>query len=236
MRSFNPTTMRMELSSFSQLIFSHDAQAKFVHTSIAGYVTGAIFVAGVSAWYLLKNRHVELARRSFRMAVLFGVLSTAGVITLGDALGFVGGQAQPTKLAAMEGLWKSEAAPMPFNLVAFPAEGTDQPRPGAGAVCAVAAGDPFAGWHGAGLRQARKAGGRTHPQRHPGGRGPADAVEQAGRCRRAGPVPRARKGSRLRLPGAALLGRREQGHGRADQQGRAATPSRRWRRSSGRSG
>lgn len=120
--SFNPITMRMELSSFTALIFSHDAQAKFVHTSIAGYVTGAIFVAGVSAWYMLRGRHVELARRSFRMAVLFGVFSTAGVITLGDALGFVGGQAQPTKLAAMEGLWKSEPAPMPFNLIAFPSQ------------------------------------------------------------------------------------------------------------------
>ncbi|MGA8277379.1 MAG: cytochrome ubiquinol oxidase subunit I [Rhodanobacteraceae bacterium] len=120
--TFNPATMRMELNSLADLIFSHDAQAKFVHTSIAGYVTGAIFVAGISAWYMLKNRHIELARRSFRMAVLFGVLSTAGVITLGDALGFVGGQAQPTKLAAMEALWKSEPAPMPFNLVAFPSQ------------------------------------------------------------------------------------------------------------------
>ena len=119
---FNPATMRMELSSLTELIFSPDAQAKFVHTSIAGYVTAAVFVAGVSAWYLLKNRHTELARRSFRMAVLFGVLATAGVITLGDALGFVGGQAQPTKLAAMEGLWKTEPAPMPFNLVAFPSQ------------------------------------------------------------------------------------------------------------------
>jgi len=119
---FNPATMRMELSSFTDLVFSPDAQAKFVHTSIAGYVTAAVFVAGVSAWYLLKRRHVDLARRSFRMAVLFGVLATAGVITLGDALGFVGGQAQPTKLAAMEGMWKSEQAPMPFNLVAFPSQ------------------------------------------------------------------------------------------------------------------
>ncbi|WP_329742224.1 cytochrome ubiquinol oxidase subunit I [Dyella sp. A6] len=119
---FNPVTMRLELSSFSDLIFSHDAQAKFVHTSIAGYVTAAVFVAGISAWYLLKNRHTELARRSFRMAVLFGVLSTAGVITLGDALGFIGGQAQPTKLAAMEGLWKTEPAPMPFNVIAFPSQ------------------------------------------------------------------------------------------------------------------
>jgi cytochrome d ubiquinol oxidase subunit I len=99
--AFNPVTMRMELHDFAALIFSHDAQAKFVHTSIAGYVTAAVFVAGISAWFMLKHRHMELARRSFRMAVLFGVLSTAGVITLGDALGFVGAQAQPTKLAAM---------------------------------------------------------------------------------------------------------------------------------------
>ena len=119
---FNPATMRMELTDLPALIFSHDAQAKFVHTSIAGYVTAAAFVAGVSAWYMLKNRHLEVARRSFRMAVLFGVLATAGVITLGDALGFVGAQAQPTKLAAMEGMWKTEPGPMPFNLMAFPSQ------------------------------------------------------------------------------------------------------------------
>lgn len=119
---FNPLTMRMELSSFSDLIFSAEAQSKFVHTSIAGYVTAAMFVAGVSAYYMLKNRHLDLARRSFRMAALFGVLATAGVITLGDALGFVGGHAQPTKLAAMEALWHGEPAPMAFNVVAAPSQ------------------------------------------------------------------------------------------------------------------
>ncbi len=118
--AFDPTTLRMQLTSFQQLIFSPDAQSKFVHTSIAGYVTAAVFVAGISAWYMLKRRHMDLAKRSFRMAALFGVLATIGVITLGDALGFVAAQAQPTKLAAMEGLWKSEPAPMPFNLIAFP--------------------------------------------------------------------------------------------------------------------
>ena len=119
---FNPLTMRMELSSFSDLIFSVDAQSKFVHTSIAGYVTAAMFVAGISAYYMLRNRHMELARRSFRMAALFGVLATAGVITLGDALGFVGGHAQPAKLAAMEALWHTEPAPMAFNVVAAPSQ------------------------------------------------------------------------------------------------------------------
>lgn len=119
---FNPDTMRMELASFADLIFSHDAQSKFVHTSIAGFVTGAIFVCGVSAYYMLKRQHLAIAKRSFRMAALFGVLSSAGVITLGDALGFVGAHAQPSKLVAMEGLWHDEAPPVGFNLAAIPNE------------------------------------------------------------------------------------------------------------------
>jgi len=121
--AFNPVTMRMELTSFASLIFSEDAQTKFVHTSIAGYVTAAIFVTGISAYYMLRGRHMELAKRSFRMASLFGVLSVAGVITLGDALGFVGGHAQPSKLAAMEAMWQTEQAPAPFNVAAWPVDG-----------------------------------------------------------------------------------------------------------------
>jgi cytochrome d ubiquinol oxidase subunit I len=119
---FNPITMRMELSNFAALIFNSDAQAKFVHTTIAGYVTAAIFVAGISAWYMLRGKHTEIAKRSFRMAALFGVLATAGVITLGDALGFVGGNAQPSKLAAMEAMWQTEPAPAPFNVAAWPSQ------------------------------------------------------------------------------------------------------------------
>lgn len=119
---FNPITMRMELSNFAALIFNNDAQAKFVHTTIAGYVTAAIFVAGISAWYMLRGKHTEIAKRSFRMAALFGVLATAGVITLGDALGFVGGNAQPSKLAAMEAMWQTEPAPAPFNVAAWPSQ------------------------------------------------------------------------------------------------------------------
>jgi cytochrome d ubiquinol oxidase subunit I len=117
---FSPLTMRLELSSFADLFFSHDAQAKFVHTSIAGYVTASVFVCGVSAFYLLRGRHRELALHSFRVASLFGVLATAGVLTLGDALGFVDGRVQPTKLAAMEALWQTAEPPAPFNVVAWP--------------------------------------------------------------------------------------------------------------------
>ncbi|WP_454917998.1 cytochrome ubiquinol oxidase subunit I [Xanthobacter sediminis] len=118
--SFNPVTMRMELDSFGALFFNPDAQSKFVHTVLAGYVTAAILVCGVSAWYMLRGRHLEFAKRSFRIASVFGVLGTGGVITLGDALGYVGAHAQPTKLVAMEALWTAQKAPMSFNAIAFP--------------------------------------------------------------------------------------------------------------------
>ncbi|KEZ76806.1 cytochrome ubiquinol oxidase subunit I [Salinisphaera hydrothermalis] len=118
--TFNPATMRMELTSFSNLVFNPDAQAKFVHTSIAGYLTAAMFVLGISAFYMLRKRHIELAKRSFRVAALFGIFASIAVICLGDALGFINGADQPTKLAAMEGLWKTAPAPAGFNLIAWP--------------------------------------------------------------------------------------------------------------------
>ncbi len=117
---FDPTTMRMELSSLPDLIFNPDAQAKFVHTSVAGYVTAAVFVIGVSGYYLYRGRHLELAKRSFRVASLFGLFAIIATITLGDALGFIDGSSQPTKLVAMEALWKSAKPVAGFNLIAWP--------------------------------------------------------------------------------------------------------------------
>ncbi|MDR3427864.1 cytochrome ubiquinol oxidase subunit I [Silvimonas sp.] len=109
--SFNPDTMRMEFQNVAALIFSPDAQAKFVHTSVAGFVTGSMFVMGISAFYLLNNRHRDFAIRSFRIAALFGLISSLAVVTLGDALGRVDYLSQPTKLAAMEGLWETSKPP-----------------------------------------------------------------------------------------------------------------------------
>ncbi len=117
---FNPLTLRLELSSLPALIFSKEAQAKFVHTTLAGYVSAAVYVSSISAWYLLRGRHRALAQRSFRVAAVFGLLSTIGLITLGDSLGYIGGHAQPAKLAAMEATWRTEKPPAAFNLLAWP--------------------------------------------------------------------------------------------------------------------
>ncbi|MBS1015924.1 cytochrome ubiquinol oxidase subunit I [Acetobacter persici] len=118
---FDPDTMRLEFDSFVKLIFSPDAQAKFVHTSVAGYISAALLVMGVSAFYLLRGQHRQFAARSFRMAALFGIISTVAVITLGDVLGREDYMEQPTKIAAIEGLWHTSKPPYePWILAALP--------------------------------------------------------------------------------------------------------------------
>jgi len=115
---FNITTMRMELTDFRAVLFNPDAQAKFVHTVSAGYVTGSVFVLAISSWYLLKRRDVEFARRSFRVAAAFGLASVLSVIVLGDESGYTVGEAQQTKMAALEAMWNPEPAPAGLRIVA----------------------------------------------------------------------------------------------------------------------
>jgi cytochrome d ubiquinol oxidase subunit I len=114
--------MRMELTDFAALVLNPIAQSKFVHTVSAGYVTGSLFVLGISAWYLLKGRHVEFARRSFRVAAAFGIAGALSVIVLGDEAGVEVASRQPSKLAAIEAMWETEPAPAGFNVFAWPNE------------------------------------------------------------------------------------------------------------------
>ena len=125
---FNPDTMRMELTSFSELFFNPVAQVKFVHTVGAGYVTASLFVLGISALYLLKGRDLAFARRSFAVATGFGLASILSVIVLGDQSGFVSGQVQKVKLAAMEAHWESDPTPSPFTLFGFPDQESQKTR------------------------------------------------------------------------------------------------------------
>jgi cytochrome d ubiquinol oxidase subunit I len=116
--TFSWQTMRMEMTDFWAVVFNPDAQAKFVHTVSAGYVTGAMFVLSISSWYLLKGRDVEFAKRSFRVAAAFGLASVCSVIVLGDESGYTVGEAQQTKMAAIEAMWETEPAPAGLKLVA----------------------------------------------------------------------------------------------------------------------
>ncbi|GGC02407.1 cytochrome bd oxidase subunit I [Oxalicibacterium flavum] len=118
--ALNPDTMRMEVTDFAAVLTNPVAQAKFVHTVSAGYVTAAIFVLGVSAWYVLKGRHLAIAKRSMTVAASFGLAAALSVVVLGDESGYLSTEHQKMKLAAIEGMWDTQNAPADFTLIGFP--------------------------------------------------------------------------------------------------------------------
>jgi cytochrome d ubiquinol oxidase subunit I len=119
---FNYHTMRMEMTSLSQLIFNPVAQVKFVHTVSAGYVTASMFVLGISAYYLLIGRDKAFALRSIAIAAGFGLASALSVIVLGDESGYTAGEVQRVKLATIEAEWHTEKAPAAITVFGFPNE------------------------------------------------------------------------------------------------------------------
>ncbi|MCD2315265.1 cytochrome ubiquinol oxidase subunit I [Sphingomonas sp. IC-11] len=118
--TFNPETMRMEVSDFGAVLFNPVAQAKFVHTVSAGYVAASVVVLGVSAFYLLKGRWIEFARRSMVVAAAFGLASSLSVVVLGDESGYALTDNQKMKLAAIEAAWHTQESPAGLTLLGMP--------------------------------------------------------------------------------------------------------------------
>lgn len=121
---FNFETMRMEMVSFAEVVLNPVAQVKFVHTVASGYTCGAMFVLGVSSYYLIKGRDIAFARRSFAIAASFGMASILSVMVLGDESGYELGEVQQVKLAAIEAEWHTEEAPAAFTVIGLPNQET----------------------------------------------------------------------------------------------------------------
>lgn len=101
---FNPDTVRNEMNDFLAVAFSPMAVAKFFHTVMSGWVLGAIFVVGVSCWYLIKKRHINFALCSIKVGAVFGLIASIIVVVTGDISGVQVAKLQPMKMAATEGL------------------------------------------------------------------------------------------------------------------------------------
>jgi cytochrome d ubiquinol oxidase subunit I len=112
---------RAELVDFTAALMQKWAILKFIHTVSAAYVLSAFFVMGVSAYHLLKKRKIEFFTRSFRIALVFGLIFSLVVVIMGDLNGVVVAEKQPSKLAAMESLWETTTR-APVYLFALPDE------------------------------------------------------------------------------------------------------------------
>ncbi len=105
---FNPETVRNEMNSFAEVLFNPVAVNKFLHTVSSAYVLASVFVIGISAWYLLKNRNITMSKKSMIVASVFGFLSIIYTIFTGDGSAKQVAKHQPMKLAAMEGLYQGQ--------------------------------------------------------------------------------------------------------------------------------
>ncbi len=113
---FNPDTVRHEMVDFWALVLNPVAIVKFFHSVFSGWMTGAIFVIGISCWYLLKKRETRFALASIRVAASVGIIGTVVLMLSGDGSGIQAAKYQPMKLAAAEGLEEGgEGAP--FSIV-----------------------------------------------------------------------------------------------------------------------
>ena len=106
---FNPDTVRNEMVSFAAVALSPVAVTKFCHTVTSAWTLGAVFVVGVSSWYLLRERHREFALCSMRVAAAFGLIAALLTAATGHMSGVDIARHQPMKLAAAEGLYQGRS-------------------------------------------------------------------------------------------------------------------------------
>ncbi|MGM0565887.1 MAG: cytochrome ubiquinol oxidase subunit I [Bacteroidota bacterium] len=108
---------RAELSDFVAVILNEQMLVMAQHTIIAAFVTGGLFMLGISAWHILRGNQVEIFAKSARIALIFTAVSSILAATTGHSHAQHTVKNQPMKLAAMEGLWETEQ-PASFSLFA----------------------------------------------------------------------------------------------------------------------
>lgn len=106
--AFNPDKARFEMQNFWEVLLSPVAISKFTHTTTSSFQLASLFVVGISAWFLLKKRHEDMAKKSIIVASVFGLLSSVLVGITGDEAAYANAKNQPMKLAAFEGLYDGE--------------------------------------------------------------------------------------------------------------------------------
>jgi cytochrome d ubiquinol oxidase subunit I len=111
---------RAELTDFWSVVFNPSAIDRLVHVLLGAFIAGSFFVLSISAFYLLKNRHVDFARKSFMTALVIAAIASVAVAISGDTQARLVARNQPAKLAAMEGLFRSTDTGAPMHILGIP--------------------------------------------------------------------------------------------------------------------
>lgn len=114
---------RAQITDFWEMVFNPSSMTRLFHTVVGAWLAGAFLVISVSAYYLLKKRHLEFARQSMKIALGLALVSLILQLYLGDQSGKIVAKYQPAKLAAMEGLYQTSKG-APLSLFGLPNSST----------------------------------------------------------------------------------------------------------------
>lgn len=113
---FDPAQMRNVMDNFWEVALSPVAMHKFCHAVFSGWALAGVFVVGVSCWFIMKRRNVEMALRSIKVGGIVGMAGMLVTMWSGDGSALDVARVQPMKLAAMEGLYNGKCGQ---EIVAF---------------------------------------------------------------------------------------------------------------------
>jgi len=111
---------RAEITDFWSVVFNPSAMDRLVHVLIGAFILGAFFVMSISAYYLLRERHVDFARKSFSTALAVAAVASLAMLASGDSHARVVARTQPAKLAAMEGIYRTSEGPTEIHIFGIP--------------------------------------------------------------------------------------------------------------------
>ena len=111
---------RAEITDFWAVVFNPSTVERLTHTLIGAFILGSFFVMSVSAYYLLRNRHMEFARKSFSIALPFAAVFSIASLISGHSNAQMIAEYQPAKLAAFEGHFTTTEGGAPLYLFGVP--------------------------------------------------------------------------------------------------------------------
>ena len=115
--AINPTTGRAEMTSFWKMLTNSTVFFAFPHTVLGAFATAAFIILGISAWYLIRHREIEMFKRSAKAMVAVAVLATFATLIVGHFNGQLMTRQEPMKMAAAEALYDT-SQPAGFSLIA----------------------------------------------------------------------------------------------------------------------
>jgi cytochrome bd ubiquinol oxidase subunit I len=112
---------RAVLLSFFEAVFNHSTIIRFVHTVLASWIAGSMFAAGVSAYYIIKDKFKSQSRILLKISLIVFIFSSLAILVSGHTHTIQVADTQPAKMASFEALWKTQKG-APMSLIGFPSE------------------------------------------------------------------------------------------------------------------